>query len=418
MSKTTLPSQTFVVSESHGLDRVAEPVSVTASFYAEELPGPSALRLLDDRGAPVTVQVTDFSESPSTGQRTRPSRHGRVHFLADVPARARRRFRLDAVPARDGPAQDAQPGRSSPSGLSIKGEGLSVRVENENLTVTLDPASGQLLALGHKPSGVTLDSPRTVHWNPDFYDPNRGWPHPFDWNPPPKVTYERGPIFFELYRSGTLKEFPEITLHILYRLYAGASYLWVRTLVEVTADVPLVCLRNDEMVFKEDYFTHLAWQASDGRVSSRPLASLEPINRHGDVLKVGPETPWLAFAHLESGHAAATLRLRGMNFNRLGRPLRLRDHASYLVRSESLHGVYWVRPLIYWPYHAKRDQLLVATAGSCYLEENAYALAASAPSGPEETASRLWGQFSNLRARLTHPLHADVEDELTEKIRA
>lgn len=414
-----MAAQHFLLTESRGLDRQAEPVSVTASFYPEELSGPGDLRLTDDQGKPVVFQVTDLSDAPSTGGRTRPSRHCRVHFFADLPAHGRRRYRLETLAGAPASVSGVQAAPPAASELVVLGQGLSLRVENEHLAVTLDPTSGQIFTMTNKKAGVTLDSPRTVHWNPDYYDPNRGWPHPFDWSPPPKIAYERGPVFFELFRSGTLKEFPEILLHIRYRMYGSAPYLWVGTLVEILEDVPLVCLRNDEMVFRDVHFSHLAWQESSGRVVSRPLAELRPINKHGDLAKVSPETPWLCFAHCAQGHGVASLRLKAANFNRLGRPLRLRDHSSYFVRSESLQALYWVRPLLYWPYHTPRDQLLVATAGSLYAEENAYGVAAVAPSeSAAETAPRLYGQFTEMHARLAHPIYAEVEDELTETIRS
>jgi hypothetical protein len=283
--------------------------------------------------------------------------------------------------------------------------------------LTLDPAGGQVYTLRSKAAGVTLDSPLTLHWNPDPYEPNRSWPHPFDWDPAPKVTFERGPVFFEMARSGTLKGLPEVLFHVTHRLYANAPYLWTRTLIEIVKDVPLSCLRSDEMAFKEAHFTHLLWQERGGRVVSRPLAELRPINKHGDVMKVGPETPWVGFAHPEKGYAVASLRLRAANVNRLGRPLRLRDYSTYLIKSESMKGLYWMRPLIYWPQHTKRDQLLVATAGSLYLEESAYYLAAAALSDSASTAERLSAEFTAAHDRLTHPIYAEAEDEQTEGIR-
>jgi len=396
----------FLLTESHGLARNGEPVAVTASFYPEELAAHSARALLDDQGQPVPFQITDWSEAPSTGRKTRPSRHCCVHFLADLPPYGRRTYRLE-VREKEAPSDPA-------TDLEVVGNGLALGVQNQRLAVSLDPTTGQLFSFTHRETGLTLDSPRTENWDPDSFDPNRGWPQPFDWHEQPKVTFEEGKILFQLYRVGTLREYPEITLHLTYRLYAGAPYLWVNTIIEINEDVPLLCLRSEEFVFKDAHFSHLVWQDSDGAVASRPLEELSPINRHGDLVKVCPETPWLGFAHPEKGYAVAALKLRYAHFNRFGRAVRLRDHSSYFVKAEPINGLYWTRPFIYWPQHTKRDQLLLATAGSVYMEETAYCLAAAPES---DGAEALYAQFTDLHARLKHPVYAEVEDELTEGIR-
>lgn len=407
--------QSFLLSESHGLERTAEPVAVTASFYPEELPDPSALELLDEQGASVPFQAADLFDAPTTGPKTRHSKHCRIYFLAEVPAHGQRKYKLE-IRERADTVESEKPAAAA-TDLQVSSEKLALCVENRHLAVSLDPASGQIFSFKNKAARVTLDSPRTEGWDPDTFDPNRGWPRPFDWHSQPKVTFEQGPLFFQLYRVGTLKQYPEITLHMTYRLYAGVPYLWTNTVIEINEDVPLMCLRNEEFVFKDSHFTHLAWQESDGCVVTRPLEGLRPINRHGDIVKVHPETPWVGFAHPGKGHGIATLHLSSAHFNRQGGPLRLRDHSCYLIKAGALNGVYWVRPFIYWPQHTKRDQLLVAAAGSVYTDESAYCLAGTSdPQSPKDEEA-LYAQFSNAFSRLKHPLYAEVEDRLTEKIR-
>jgi hypothetical protein len=425
------PAPFFLITESHGLERRAEPVAVTASFYANELDDPDALVLLDEDDASVTIQISDVVRSPSTGLKTRESIHCRIHFLVDVPAYGRKKYRLEIGTKEKEPEPEETNGspevpspdiatRGAPltEGLYIQGEGLALNLRNRYLSVSLDPATGQIFHFRNELAGVTLDSPRTENWDPDYFDPNRGWAKPFDWHAQPKVTFEHGPIFFQLYRSGMLREFPEITLHVTYRLYAGAPYLWARTIVEINEDVPLACLRSEEFVFKAAHFTHLAWQETDGRILSHPLKEMLPINRHGDLVKLAPRTPWVGFADPENGHAIATLQLDATHFNRRGRPVRTRDNSSYLIKAESIDGVYWVRPLIYWPQHTNRDQLLIATAGSIYENECAYCVAATNQTENEkEAATALYAQFDKYVQRLRHPLYAEVEDEQSAAIR-
>ena len=403
----------FILSEPNGLERTAEPVSVTASFYRNELPDISALQLLDEDGRPVTIQITDRIDVPSTGPRTRPSCHCQIHFLADLPADGRKEYRLkigegeERSTSRDDPTKnhDASSTEHPASDLQIVDERLNVRIENEHLFVILDPTSGHIYTLKNKTAGVSYESPRTGEWKPDVFDPNRGWPQPSEWDPPPKVTFEKGPVFFEMNRTGTLGEFPEITLHTTYRLYSRAQYLWVRNLIEINADVPLACLRSHEFIFKSVQFSHLAWQRPSGRIETRPLAEMEPLNRHGDLVKLRPEIPWVAFVQPEQGHAVGRLHIRAADFNRLGRPLRLRGHSLSVVNAEAVHGLYWIRPYIYWPHHTNRDQLLTATAGSLYEEEYTIAFAA----GPN--TSSLCSQFHNLYRRLRNPIFAEISEQ-------
>jgi hypothetical protein len=125
---------------------------------------------------------------------------------------------------------------------------------------------------------------------------------------------------------------------------------------------------------------------------------------------VSAETAWTGFADPQNGYAVAALKLNSMSFNRLGRPVRLRCHAAYCMRAETVNGIYWSRPLIYWPQQAKRDKLLVATAGSVYAEESAYCLAAvparTAPPDPDA----LYAQFTETCERLRYPIEAEMVD--------
>jgi len=361
------------------------------------------LVLLDDQDRPVPFQVTDLCDAPSTGPKTRPARHCRVHFLADLPPHGKRIYRW-AFPE----GQEAEP--PPQTDLRILGKGLSLSLENQHIGLSLDPATGQIFSFTCKEAGLALDSPRTENWEPDSFDPNRGWPKPFDWHEQPKVTFEKGPVFFQLYRVGSLSAYPEITLHLTYRFYAAAPYLRVNTLIEINEDVPLACLRNEEFVFRESHFTYLVWQESDGRILSRPLAELPPVQRHGEALKVSAETAWTGFADPLNGYAVAALKLSSTSFNRFGRPVRLRNPAAYCMKAETVNGIYWSRPLIYWPQPAKRDKLLVATAGSVYAEESAYCLAAvpvrTAPPAPDA----LYARFTETFERLRYPVEAEEVD--------
>ena len=111
-------------------------------------------------------------------------------------------------------------------------------------------------------------------------------------------------------------------------------------------------------------------------------------------------TPWAGWVNVEGGHAAASLFLRSARFNQLGHPLGLCDRALYLVRAESIHGLYWTRPFIYGPREA-RDRLLMATAGSFYEEESALCL--STTEGPGDPR-RLYTPFNETLAKLRYPL--------------
>lgn len=406
-----MPSLSFLVSETSGLPRQAEPVAVTAGFYREDFPDPRFLELLDEDGQPVNFQVADLHSAPSTGPKTRPARHCCVHFLADLPVGGQRKYELkiqDTGAAYHSTVADTGPKNLLCTDLKIAGKGLSLCIENRYLVILLDPGSGRIYSVRNKSAGVTFTSPATPQWNTRRLDPNRECPALFSWDTPPKVTFERGPIFFELNRSGSPRCFPEMIVHLTYRVYAQSPWLWVRTIVEILEDVPLACLRHDELAFREKSFTHFAWSSGAQQAKARLLEDLPAGSSASHLARVGAAPPWTGFFHPEQGYGVARLHLSSMNLNRLGRPLRILDPSIHLMRSQELRSLYWVRPFIDSP---RQDQLIVATEGSLYAEEGAIHFPAVPSPAPDAThnAQQLYEQLHGTWAQLKHPLEVERE---------
>ncbi|WP_309127245.1 glycoside hydrolase family 38 C-terminal domain-containing protein [Microbacterium sp.] len=120
---------------------------------------PHGVRVVDHTGAPVLSQATQ--STATTGDRSR----GAVTFRADVPALGYALYRLLPGPA--------LPARSS---LAVSDDGTVI--ENEHLRLELDPATGDLVSLLDKSTGIdplqgTRGSARTAICD----DPTDTWGH-------------------------------------------------------------------------------------------------------------------------------------------------------------------------------------------------------------------------------------------------
>lgn len=133
------------------------PVSVDVDMqYGAQ---PHGVRVVDHEGAPVLSQATQ--STATTGDRSR----GAVTFRAEVPALGYALYRL--LP---GPALPVE------SALSVSDDGTVI--ENEHVRLELDPATGDLISLLDRASGVdpvrgTQGQPRTAV----CADPTDTWGH-------------------------------------------------------------------------------------------------------------------------------------------------------------------------------------------------------------------------------------------------
>ncbi|MEX1063189.1 MAG: hypothetical protein WEC12_06260 [Balneolaceae bacterium] len=347
----------------------ALPVDVTFAVFADEIDDPHReLRLVrktDGELQEVPFQLWNVStrNKDTDGERSMPTLTGTVTFFDEAGGGNDSEYLLlYGNPEAEPP--------SYPTDLSVSGEAPELVIENGRMTVTLH-SSGQLASVRSSGSEQLIDSPPGVmHWNPGIFIPTRYWTHSWDWDPAEVVEVESGPVFVKLRRSGPLPGFPEMRLSITYRIFADRPYVESATRMELNEDLGVVALRNDQLVFNSGLFSSFAWQQHDGGVVTRHFDEHEPVNDHGDLLRIRPDAGFIAFFDEDQGIGAATVRLDAMNEGPDATPPVLFDHATYITDSTDL--TYWFRPLVYFHVDWTREKLISVPEGSVYSERNLY----------------------------------------------
>ncbi len=333
---------------------------------------------VDDRTKRVPFQLSHLSiRRRDTGTESVPTLTGRVTFFEVSPYESEGRYLL--LYGND----EASPPQFE-TDLTVRGNGPGWTIENSKMIARLDgngqgetddseaeAGSGHLASItlkSHPDQPLTNDG-GTLHWNPGIAIPERGWIHAFDWDPPEQIEIERGPLFVEVRRSGAFPKISEARLEVTYRFYKNRSYVWSGTRVHIEEDLGVMALRNDELVFDPSLFTDLAWK-TDGELHRASFDEYEPVNDHGDILRIEDDAQMVAFYNPRTQIGAATVRLSSMNVGPMASSPTQFDQATYIVDSENL--TYWFRSLVY--LHAKwpRKRLITVPAESEYVERNLY----------------------------------------------
>ncbi len=356
------------------------PVDVTFSVFADRCADPKKeIRLVLEtssglREVPFQLSRLSTWTKDVDGTKSMPTTNGMITFFDEAPGGGDARyFILYGNPAARAP--------SYPSDLNVSGKGPAWIIENSKMTVRLhgrkagvadntNHDSGQLssVVLKARP-GVPFETKENVlHWNPGCFVPARGWMHSFAWDPPEVCEIESGPIFTEVRRSGPFPLIPEVRLSVTYRVFAGRAYVESGTVLDIRDDIGVVALRNDQMIFPAGFFTHFGLDEG-GKTVVRPFTDFKTINRHGDILRIAPDAPYVTFFNPAAGVGAATVRSDFSTTGPDGGPATLFDCATYLTNGDLQ---YWFRPLVYFHVGWDRKQLVTVAEGSRYTERNYY----------------------------------------------
>jgi hypothetical protein len=261
---------------------------------------------------------------------------------------------------------------SIPTDLFHQGKGLEIIVENEFYRADLTKSdqsepksnsSGQLRELFLK-MGFDLQLFRTenrMHWAPNFQ--NRAYNHYetiAGWENPENYVLDIGPYLVYTLRYDQAPRHPEIELTANYYFYAGLPYFRFYSSMEITDNIWLFLLRNDEMTM-DSLFTHVAFQRPDGQIEDLAFS---------DRYKILEEKPiennatWLCFYNADKDYAFGSIRLNYDTKNIQGF-----DSPTYLPHTKISDGAgggkYWNRRLIH-------EYPTLVPKGSRYIEENAY----------------------------------------------
>lgn len=377
------------------------PVDVTFSMFAAYIGDPAKeIRLVlktPDGEKEVPFQLSRLSNwtRDTDGVKSLPTLSGMITFFDVAPGSAPAEYDLlYGNPAALAPAYATD--------LRVTGESPAWRIENSKMIVrlhgrnpnngdvskalrpitaggrTVQPAhntnfnSGQIarVDLKSRPASPLAPYSGVMHWEPGIFIPTRGWMHVFEWDPPPVCEIEQGPLFVEIHRAGAFPKVPEVDTSVTYRIFTNRAYIESGTRIDVVQPVGVVSIRNNDMVFDNGTFTHMAW-LSDGTPVVRVLKDYPKVDVNGDVIRLSDEMPFFALMNLEEKIGAATIKDMYANIGPDGEPV-LFDNSLYLS-SEGREGLmFFFRPLVYFNIGFDRKQLITVPKGSVYAERNLF----------------------------------------------
>ena len=376
----------LVVSEDHGVPRIAYPVHATLGVLADYLRSPDEVRVVkaEWNGAElgyreVPSQVYDVvtwndpkvlaveEKDAKTGEkvvRYHPTTSFSVAFMAEVGANAKATYLVFYNnPSAPRPAYTTD--------LSVKkGRGLGRTVENGFYRIALHETSGVIHEIVEKSTGILLEhkleTNGAIHWNPDVYAPPHAWYHSSDWTDPEATEVEAGPVFYSLNLKGRLPQPEGVDVGIRYRFYAGSPVVMVESVTTVGKDTFVMALRNAEVVFNKAVFTKAAFKR-DGRTEILDFATAKVHPDHAAVLR--PDTPWVSFFDDGKGVGFAALYLDMATPNLNGGLASLEQPFLYIQNGP---WYYVSRGFVYSFATNNQTRMLPVKAGSVYYERNAW----------------------------------------------
>jgi hypothetical protein len=229
-----------------------------------------------------------------------------------------------------------------------------------------------------------------MHWAPNFQNREyAGYKTIAGWDNPEMYLLGTGPYLIHTMRSDHAPRHPEILLSANYYFYAGLPYFKFQSSMEITENIWLFLLRNDEMTM-DSLFTHVAFQRPNGKIEDLSFSERYSKLEENPIENTAP---WLCFYHAEKGYAFGSIRLMYDIKNEKGF-----DSPTYFPHTKISDGAsggkYWNRRLIH-------ESPIFVPKGSRYSEENAYIVFKVADKNKFEDIQK-WSQI------IKNPLHVSV----------
>jgi hypothetical protein len=278
--------------------------------------------------------------------------------------------------------------------------------------VKIHPPSGQLHGFESKTFGTgdntrfgyMPDSGYTLHYNPDVWVKNRSWTHTHGWNPPPHVQIEAGPVAVITRRWGHLPLASEVEVEVVYHFFSRTQYMLAESTMDITQDVVVNALRNEEVVFSPSAteVDHAGWMRANGEIGYRPIGQKEGMTP-GMVEILEPDAPFVCLTRDADRIGMASLRLNQHAGSRAGWPPVVASSIT-VVADYGWDFRYWSRALVYpWGDYLP-DQPTIINAGTYYGEKSAFCLF---PIGDGDTPDAKLAYLSELSNRLHRPIQVD-----------
>ena len=413
--------KSIVLSETAGIDRVAEPVEVLLPFYPDQVTDLKreirvvAFDPVTKTVKEITSQVYDIQQylvedDMGVGEAGVPTRDVpvwmptiscRVAFLADVPARSSRIFLIyygnsDAMV------------KFYESDLQMTGEAPGMQIDNDKIHVALHPLSGHFdqLTLKSKPEHPLyhrLETNGAIHWTPEIYAPPTPWTHTSDWNPPENVRFNSGPVISSAEMWGPLRDIPEVDASVRYDFFAGKPYFISTTNSRINETVQVIAKRNAEIVLKRELITHAAWYDSiRDEIVEYDVVNMPDLT---DV-KMLDDVPWISFYNKETGIGFAGIQLNYSN-DGLENRARLLNPYFYITGGP---WIYWARALTHPFISANMQQIVPVLEGNFFSEKWAYLLF------EVDGGNQPFAPILEWQKKLTAPLRIQLVEEVDDRV--
>lgn len=416
---------TITIFEEIGLSRSLQPVEVDLSVRANSLAADTVAQKLQDQLSIIDRQCDELGRLPH-----------QVFNIRYIPQKDKFTFSVTFLVTIDANTSNKydvvfNEGESVPlSDFRVDGEGVGRTISNNYFNIKTDETSGQIntieLRFANRPSFRFRHGP--MHYNPDFIILS-DWPNDvsYDWKSArhmsgPEYEIEKGPVFFSMKRKQVLPGYNQVMAEVYYRFYSDLPWFIMESKIEALEDFRTFAVRNDQLAFGVDDFTHAGWRTDSiglhpdhrGGLGRIPLYDHSRSGRHVLGSSLSPFLPWLSYSHDDRGYGVASLRLGWKNQNLLtGGPAPLVNARTVL--SDNSGAPYWFRSLVYTPRRANdpaffnldaeviSQMAVLIPRGSSYQEKNVYFFFPF----NEKTEFQ---PVDDLYLKLTNPLRVVIDD--------
>ena len=385
----------YVLKETSGLARTAEPVVITLSAKPGEIKNwTDEIRIVRSESAqppeliPFQVYGKETADKP-------PTESVNIIFIAKALPYQKITYRLFWGKCSDKVLPSAQ----QPADLKLTGSQPGLIIDNTYYHIELSGKSGAIQSARRAGQGneglISFYQGEPIHFGADVWSPPAGWDHDYDWQTPPNQKLVHGPIMIKYHRWGPLQSYKDVMVHLTYTFFSNVPYVVVSTMMEFTKNRSARAVRMGEVVVtylpskehpsyskidtSDIVFTHYAWPEGD-RIVTRDIAAnsnsdnvaqIEGFAR-GGLAVLDRDIPWVAGYNALKKFGMASLRKTHFIGNKYGNPLPYTAACTYLGQ----YGwgfSYWSRPVVY-PF-GKRNSALdhntVVSKGTIFASEEA-----------------------------------------------
>ncbi len=428
--------RTLVVSETAGIARDKDPVDVSFSVPLAAPAAGASLRIAAEaEGGLIEVPAQFYTMGSGNGGNL----SGKVVFLCAIPAGGQKAFRL--YYGNPGAGMGSPEGgifvRPAPKG-PIEGS-MHWIIENAFYRIETYPKNGQIWHIWDKKGTNTMwwykewNGPEKggdpIHWSPNIWIayPDRAGPapgvrnvgspggdkllaepehkvfaQPWDWHyvmgwENPKTEIIQGPLFWQIRRWGPVSPHPEhsdptyerpakdlVWAEVTYRFYRDLPWFFQSSTLTTLADMDVYFVRNNQMVFRDTIFSHLAIQPETAGLmpGDRDETCILPLKAYFDRAPFPREWHSLSNAlpstfgyytlfNATNGDGYANFPLSERNSTITGAPPTLMNHHMSLNEGHDW-SVYLARTFDYTNHRFDPENATFLPAGQRFMEENAH----------------------------------------------